>query len=107
MSIVDNREPTLYWVCVDCHLDHHGLRESEEEPDRPTLSLIPEDAEVTAGMLWEEHEEECANRKAEEWVEECDCERITFTWRSCDGCGSTLGGEREALTVWTLIEEAA
>lgn len=24
-----------------------------------------------------------------------------FSWSSCDGCGSTLGGDREYATAWT------
>jgi hypothetical protein len=117
-----------YWVCVDCYEVHHGIREHEEttaetarrivrhgmadvlrwlgeDPyDGEPLSRIPEDAEVTAGLLFEEHDDDCPNRKVGEWVVDCDCERMTFTWLSCDGCGSTLGGAREALTVWTKRE---
>lgn len=105
MSITKGRTASTHWVCVDCYETHHGVREDwREPPDREPLNLIPEDAEVTAGLLWEEHDEDCPNRKAREWVEECECEHVTFSWSSCEGCGSTLGGAREALTVWTKEE---
>lgn len=96
------KAPTTAWVCVDCYEVHHGVREEgREAPDREPLNLIPEDAEVTAGLLWEEHSDDCPNRRAEQSIVECDCEQITFTWAACHGCGSTLGGAREALTIWT------
>lgn len=97
------QDATLLWVCTDCYLTHHGYDEHElgTTPDREPLSLIPDDAEVTAGMLAEEHE--CAKREDYEAHrdEECECEQLTFTWSACDGCGSTLGGSRDALTMWT------
>lgn len=90
---------TTYWVCVDCYETHHGVREDwRPAPDREPLNLIPEDAEVTTGLLWGEHAEDCPNRA------ECDCEHDTFSWSPCDGCGSTLGGTRDALTVWEVSD---
>jgi hypothetical protein len=38
------------------------------------------------------------DEEQEEHLTECD--RDTFRWSSCDGCGSTLGGERHAATLW-------
>jgi hypothetical protein len=35
---------------------------------------------------------------AEEHSEEC--ERLSFSWSACDVCGSSLGGERAAVTFW-------
>lgn len=103
------KEPSTCWVCVDCYETHHGVREGwREAPDREPLNLIAEDAEVTAGLLIEEHAEDCEARRAAEqgWANEveCDCERITFSKSWCHGCGSTLAGAREALTVWTKEE---
>jgi len=31
---------------------------------------------------------------------ECECEQTTFSWSSCDVCGSNLGGAREAVVFW-------
>lgn len=105
--MADLGTPYPYWVCTDCYFCHHGTSEEERGEAYPenVLSLIPEDAEVTAGMMWEEHAEDCPNRIAGENVDECECEQITFTWSSCEGCGSALGGSRDALTVW-IHEEA-
>jgi len=93
--------PSVHWVCVDCYFTHHGVFEVDAHgtPDREPLSLIDEAAEVTAGMVFDEHE--CGRENGEE-IDECDCERIEFSSSSCDGCGSHLAGSREALTVWTL-----
>lgn len=101
---LEYKTATTYWVCVDCYAVQTGTNEDWElqniRPDREPLSRIPETATVTEGLLSEEHDEGCPNRP--EWVgDECYCERREFTWAPCDGCGSTLGGSREALTVWT------
>lgn len=104
MSITAGRTSCTYWVCVDCYETHHGVREDHgTAPDREPLCLIPDDAVVTAG-IWP-HNDGCANVALDgTWlgIVDCDCERITFTWSSCDGCGSRLGGSREALTVWEV-----
>lgn len=93
-----------YWVCVDCYETHHGVREEwRDAPELEPLGLIPDTAEVTAGLVADEHAPDCPNiGPAGEWIggDECECERVEFTWSRCDGCGSTLGGAREALTVW-------
>lgn len=90
-----------YWVCEDCYLTHAGYDEHElgRTLDREPLSRIPVGAEVTAGLMADEHDGDCPNFG--EWIgAECDCEHRDFTWSDCDGCGSSLGGSRDALTVW-------
>lgn len=99
----DMRETYTYWVCEDCYMGSQGYAdESDRTPDREHMSLVPETAEVTAG-LWP-HEDDCPNVENGEWIgsTDCECERIEFTWSSCDGCGSHLGGSRNALTVWEV-----
>ncbi len=107
---IDVSDYLVLWVCQDYYLSHHGYDEHElgYTPDREPLSLITDDVEITAGLPADEHADDCPV-----WLgdpnrpdvpidgEECDCERLSFTWSSCDGCGSTLGGSREALTGWT------
>jgi hypothetical protein len=95
------------WVCIDCYLDHHGLRDEDDPPRDDTLSLIDDGAEVSTGLVADEHEADCPvwlgdpNRPDVPVAgAECECERRDFTWTACQGCGSTLGGSREALTVW-------
>lgn len=120
-------EATLVWVCSCCisslvNDDRSGCEEFcdtpphrdsafyvDHNPDAPKhhtllLTLFPDDADLTAGMLWDEHDETCANRLAGEWVEECSCETITFSSSACAGCGG-LPGERHAVTIWTQPEE--
>lgn len=100
-----NRKPLdTIWVCVDCYMAHNGvLEEQDPTPDCEPLGLIEEGYDLTAGMLWEEHSEDCLYRTMGGNVPgdyECDCEHITFSSSRCEGCGSTLGGAREALTLW-------
>lgn len=99
------KTPSTYWVCEDCVSADAGIMDEWQAdgytPDRDPLSLIPAAAEVTAGLVWEEHE--CGlegTPYAHEVSAECGCERREFSWSRCDGCGSMLGGSREALTVW-------
>lgn len=92
----DTMQHATLWVCVDCYVTHHGVANEWDTPDREPLSLIDEDSEVSAGMMWEEHE---CDRPS--WDEgECDCETVTFSGAPCDGCGSYLAGSRHALTLW-------
>lgn len=90
------------WVCVDCYFAHHGADDDPSHaPDREPLGLIPEDTELTAGLFREQHADGCPNGTEDSWgTEDCDCERREFSWSRCDGCGSALGGAREALTAW-------
>jgi hypothetical protein len=111
----DTRETYTYWVCVDCYFAHHGVGDDDPAPDREPLALIDAGAEVTAGLLSAEHD--CAKGAAhvhfdgdddmiaryfrmflEADDDDCGCERREFSWSRCDGCGSHLGGAREALT---------
>lgn len=101
-------EPTLLWVCICCMLAHCNGDASGCEhycaPEHHTelLDEIPEDADVTAGLLAEEHDDQCANHNVAEVMDhECECDRIEFSKRPCEGCGSPLAGERHALTMWT------
>jgi hypothetical protein len=100
------RESLTLWVCLDCYYAHHGLEdESGHTPYREPLSLVG-DGDLSAGMVWDEHE--CSNAvDIDPWAGpvECECEHVTFSWSHCDGCGSTLGGAREALTYWPTADE--
>jgi hypothetical protein len=33
------------------------------------------------------------------------CEVISFSWSPCDVCGSSLGGERHAVSFWRILEK--
>jgi hypothetical protein len=102
-----NRDQCLgtVWVCADCYLAHHGIDdETDATPDCEPLSRIGDDVDVTAGMLSEEHADDC-DPSADDY-EECDCETQSFSWSQCEGCGSQLGGERHALTLWEYAVSA-
>lgn len=100
------------WACQCCTLvmanreccdsDSHGG--DGKEP----LSDIPYGAHTTLGMHAEDHDRTCANWQDDyEYrpMVECDCDRMSFSWRSCDACGSNLGGSRHAFVVWTPAPE--
>lgn len=107
MPITETATPTTYWVCQDCYFATEGDVDDESTPDREPMNLISDTATVTVGLIADAHDDECPV-----WLgdpnhpdvpvreAECECERQTFSWRRCDGCGSRLGGSREALTVW-------
>ena len=93
------RDYYALWVCTDCIMHHAsgecgGCHEDEHQGGEPLSKLGPE---ATAGMLNESHE---CGRENDEDIEECDCETITYSTRSCDGCGSDYHGERHAMTEW-------
>jgi len=84
------------WICQDCLI----LLANDEMPTEPTdrvpLSAIDAGDELTPGMDWRKHE--CGRPS---WNEgECECETTDFSWTPCEGCGSPLGGDRYAATLW-------
>lgn len=86
----------LIWVCTDCYFAHHGIENDDYTPDEiPWNRWEGDPAEITSGMMRAEHDSECDPEN------ECECEQQTFSWSQCDGCGSMLGGAREAFTYWT------
>lgn len=80
-------------VCTCCLMAHAADGCGDFDHDREPLSKIEPPYTVTLGMIAEEHGEHCHR-------EECECEQLGFSWSSCDGCGSPLGGDRHAMTLW-------
>lgn len=88
-------------VCQDCYLAHHGILEDgdpDHVPDREPLGEVPDGVTLTAGLLREAHDPWCDDPDTCS-IEGEGCEHHTFSWSPCDGCGSTLGGDRHALTM--------
>lgn len=103
------------WVCTCCMLSHANgeccADDSHGGDGCEPLSKIPATADVSLGMLDAEHNETCL-RRIKGWHGapsdyECDCETVTFSWHSCPGCGSDLGGSRYALFVVYDVREPA
>lgn len=96
------KDTCTIWVCIDCMLHHAngecGSCHTDEGHDREPLNRINPAAgdEIAMGLGDEDHP--CGIPFIER--EDCDCEFRSFSWSSCDGCGSTLGGERHAMTLW-------
>lgn len=113
------------WVCLDCYFAHHyGASEhdgqwfagdSDTPCDREPLGLWVQDHEFTDNTC-SDHEvtyepvvyadgetdpdgdiavacPHCGSDDEDNGIDE-------FSWRSCSGCGSTLGGSRYRLHVW-------
>jgi hypothetical protein len=116
--MVDARIIGTIWVCVCCYLSHaNGECCSNDDHGGDgiePLSAIEPGYNVTIGMGWEDHTDECLTHIVRElqdkfpdmeWPDvpddyECDCEQNTFSRSRCEGCGSYLHGERHALTLW-------
>ena len=98
MAEIASRVGHAIWVCVDC-MFAEAYDESPENPDREPWALWENNpTEIAMGLLYEDHEcddpENCWEKN------DAACERISFTWSACEGCGSSLGGERHAFTWW-------
>lgn len=91
------------WVCVCCTLIHANGECCDSDDhggdNRQPWSEVSftDGYSVTMGMLAKEHAEGCTEDDREAG---CDCEHRDFSWSRCDGCGSSLGGERYAFTLW-------
>lgn len=98
------REHANGWACTDCMI---LLANGEEPPERTedelrawhaAITRCTEGTTVTIGRMLGEDGCECPDTSSVDHWE--GCERLAFTWSSCDHCGSTLGGERHAVTFW-------
>lgn len=100
------QETCTIWVCQDCMLHHAngdcGACHTDEGHDREPMGLT-HPSEVTMGMLQEQHD--CIQDHDGSAID-CGCEIRNFSWSSCEGCGSTLAGERHAMTLWFNVEES-
>jgi len=95
------------WACTDCLI---LLANGEDPVDSMTeaeISAWHKDIrrknryrDVTLGLAREEHActADFGGMTAGEAGGECDCETRTFSSMSCDHCGSTLAGERHAIS---------
>lgn len=45
--------------------------------------------------------------QVERYGDICEIKEPHFSWVSCDGCGSTLGGDRFEYTAWQIVKDNA
>lgn len=97
---------TTGWACSDCTMLIANGETPAEMDETQTAAWLAEIDRRADGGYWVnggEHDSDCDNLDDEgNWVgtSDCDCERIEFTWSSCDVCGSHLGGGRDAVTLF-------
>jgi hypothetical protein len=86
------------WACIDCTSLHANGDVGDPAPEHEPLGLIGPNEHVTLGLVREEHS---CDYDTDWSAGNCQCERDEFSWSSCDTCGSPLGGERHAMTIWS------
>ncbi len=82
-------------ICTCCLLVHANGECCAEPHDVEPLSRV--DCRLLA-LGTDEHS--CGLSADERSEQECDCEQLGFSWRSCDACGSDLGGDRHAAVLF-------
>ena len=83
-------------VCEDCYFAHHYGRHEYEGKWYAGESDTPSDREPLNKL----EEYDIADNTDSETGEGIE----TFSWRSCDGCGSNLGGSRYRLALFDKRE---
>jgi hypothetical protein len=90
------------WLCADClFMLANGERIDDTNNELEPLNLLTE-YDVTLGMVADEHDIECPLRHGDTSQDCIGCDHQEFSWYGCDGCGSQLGGTRDAATIWSL-----
>ena len=103
--ITDN--PCELSICVDCMmvLANGESTYSDDESERVHHAGMAEqlgDYDVTLGRLTPN--DVC---EGSEHDSDCVCDQLGFSWSLCDGCGSKLGGDRYAATLWLPVAAPA
>lgn len=92
-------------VCVDCLVVLAG-----DPADDPTgeavkagerMTQIWGDKEITPGRLTDDCQHDLDDTD-DDAIHRDYCEALGFSYSSCEGCGSSLGGDRYAATVWLV-----
>lgn len=100
------------WVCVDCYFAHHYGATEHDGQWFAGESDTPCDREPLADLDgYEVSDHTCSDHEGDYWSDD-PCPHCgeagdengidEFSWRRCDGCGSTLGGARYRLAVWEV-----
>lgn len=95
------------WVCLCCMLSHANGEccnsEDHGGDGAEPLSRIGKRFGIAMGMGYGEHAEDCEQRTTGGNPSdgyECDCETNPYSTSQCEGCGSYLHGQREAMTLF-------
>lgn len=79
-------------VCQCCMLVHaNGECCDDDAHDTEPWAQLPEGWHPAMGV--EDHNDGCDR-------DNCECGDLGFSWQSCDGCGSALGGDRYAFVAF-------
>jgi hypothetical protein len=102
MSHTTTTPQGVIWVCQDCMFAHaNGESPIDPDPTQPEPWALDDGADVTMGLSWDEHDDPAGCEAAfNSGSDQCDCEHRSFSWSACEGCGSSLGGDRYAFTYW-------
>jgi hypothetical protein len=92
------------WVCACCMLVHANGECADDCHSAEPWSQLPTADGWDAAMGTGEHSEYCTPEDREEG---CDCDHTSFSWSACDGCGSSLGGDRYAFTLRRVATPAS
>ena len=87
-------------VCLTCMISHANGEDIREEGDGqpdPFSQWVAEFGNGYTIAMGGEHYDNCTD---EDRAEGCDCEELGFSWSSCQGCDSGLGGDRYRFTVF-------
>ena len=104
MSATFTRSSATEWVCVDCHLAVAGYSSDETGHEMPEPFAGVEGIEdVTNGSpIHECDTPECVAAVAavdDSYDLHSECDHDSFSLHACAGCGSSLAGDRYAVTV--------
>jgi hypothetical protein len=101
---VSDRDHGNGWCCSDClMLLANGetppeMNETETAIWLAKIEARSDDSHVTIGRLLGEDSCDCTDWDTDH--HRYQCEERTFSWSTCDVCGSALGGYRAAVTFW-------
>ncbi len=86
-------------VCLVCMFTHANGEypgdPDDIDPNEPEPWALLREGEHPA--MGGEHRDNCTPEDREEG---CDCGDLGCSWYSCEGCGSTLGGDRYLFTLF-------
>jgi hypothetical protein len=98
----DNGDDIPAWCCVDCLMLFANGITPDEMDESETGAWLDAIERLTEGMyvsLGCRHDDDCTRNHGSE---DCDCDDIEFSWSSCDTCGTSLGGSRHAVTLFSI-----